>query len=355
MKKLLCALLALALCAALGACALAETRLADYALYVDGEEIPLDKESGVLAKEDGKLAVPVAALLNALGIAYEQNGEKTQMRIERADGAAVELKKGYAAARVDGKKKKLGFKTYWQSEGVLMADVEILDHLDVSYRLVKAGAQAEASGLSNGALLVGGNGPSPEAALEQSAAADLPAAEEAEQIVLVDYQGGIKAVVSLHEKVDGAWTETLSANGYVGANGIDKAKEGDKRTPTGTFNLTQAFGILDDPGSKLPYVKVTKHHYWCGTSASKYYNQLLDVRKVDYEPSKADEHLIDYGKAYHYGVFIDYNVEGEPGKGSCIFLHCSTGGATAGCVSVPEAQMKELLLALKPGAKIVIR
>ena len=50
----------------------------------------------------------------------------------------------------------------------------------------------------------------------------------------------------------------LSENGYVGRNGINKKKEGDMKTPTGTFKLTTAFGIKDNPGTKIKYIKVNK-------------------------------------------------------------------------------------------------
>ena len=156
-----------------------------------------------------------------------------------------------------------------------------------------------------------------------SAAAELDCANQTDQIVLVDYTGGSKAVLSLHEKVDGVWTEVLSCDAYVGKNGIGKTKEGDKKTPEGTYNLTTPFGIKDDPGAQMPYTKVTKYHYWCGDSSSEYYNQLVDERKVDRKHTSSDEYLIKYKGVYNYCMFIDYNAEGTPHKGSCIFLHCT--------------------------------
>ena len=180
-----------------------------------------------------------------------------------------------------------------------------------------------------------------------SAAATLEVANQTDQIVLVDYTGGSKAVLSLHEKVDGIWTEVLSCDAYVGKNGIGKTKAGDKKTPEGTYNLTTPFGIKDDPGAQMPYTKVTKYHYWCGDSNSEYYNKLVDERKVDRKHTKSDEYLIDYKGVYNYCLFIDYNAEGIPNKGSCIFLHCTGKNKyTAGCVAVPEKTMKQILQTL---------
>jgi len=189
-----------------------------------------------------------------------------------------------------------------------------------------------------------------------SAAASLEAAAEASQIVLVEHTSGSRAVLSLHEKVDGVWTEVLSCDAYVGKNGIGKTVEGDKKTPEGTYNLTTPFGIKADPGAKLPYTQVTKYHYWCGDSSSEYYNRLVDERKVDRKHTSSDEYLIKYKGVYNYCMFIDYNAEGTPHKGSCIFLHCTGSNKyTAGCVAVPEKTMKKILQWAGAGTKIVIR
>lgn len=189
-----------------------------------------------------------------------------------------------------------------------------------------------------------------------SAAASLDCAAGASRIVLVEHTSGSRAVLSLHEKVDGVWKELLSCDAWVGKNGIGKTKEGDKKTPEGTYNLTTPFGIEADPGSKLPYTRVTKYHYWCGDSSSEYYNRLVDERQVDRKHTGSDEYLIEYKGVYNYCMFIDYNAEGTPHRGSCIFLHCTGRNKyTAGCVAVPEKTMKKILQWADAGTKIVIR
>lgn len=194
-----------------------------------------------------------------------------------------------------------------------------------------------------------------ESDIEESRAARLDCADTTDQIVLVEYESGSRAKLSIHERKDGRWRELHSCTAYVGKNGIGKTKEGDKRTPTGTYDLTQPFGIKADPGANMAYTKVTKHHYWCGSSGSEYYNQLVDTRKVDRKATSADEVLVSYGSVYNYCMFIDYNAAGEAGKGSCIFLHC-TGSKkyTAGCIAVDEAVMKKIIQWAEPGVKIVI-
>lgn len=203
-------------------------------------------------------------------------------------------------------------------------------------------------------VVVGGAAQSEE--VEPHASTMIDGVGDATQVVLVEYTGGSSATLSLHEKKDGSWKQLFACAAYVGENGLDKAVAGDKRTPTGTYNLTTPFGIKDDPGANMPYTKVTKYHYWCGDSSSPYYNQLVDERTVDRKHTSSDEYLIEYKGVYNYCLFIDYNAAGEPGKGSCIFLHC-TGSkkSTGGCVAIPEQAMKQVIQWAKPGVKIVIR
>ena len=190
----------------------------------------------------------------------------------------------------------------------------------------------------------------------QSAASALDCADETDQIVLVEYQSGSSAKLSIHEKQSGVWTELYSGNAIVGRNGIDKAAEGDGKTPTGTYNLTQPFGINADPGANMDYTQVDKYLYWCGTSGSEYYNQLVDIRETGRMYESTDEYLINYKGYYNYAMFIDYNASGEKGKGSCIFLHCKgSKNSTGGCIAVSETVMKNIIKWAKPGAKIVIQ
>jgi L,D-peptidoglycan transpeptidase YkuD (ErfK/YbiS/YcfS/YnhG family) len=52
--------------------------------------------------------------------------------------------------------------------------------------------------------------------------------------------------------------------------------------------------------------------------------------------------------AYDYAAVIAYNTARVPGRGSAIFLHVGTGGPTAGCVSLPEAELIKVLRWLRP-------
>ena len=97
--------------------------------------------------------------------------------------------------------------------------------------------------------------------------ANLDAAATADQMLIVAAfsETATDAWVSLHEKqADGTWKMVMTTPGFIGKNGLGKTKEGDAKTPTGVFHFNRAFGIADDPGCAIPYVKVDQDTYWSG-------------------------------------------------------------------------------------------
>ena len=79
--------------------------------------------------------------------------------------------------------------------------------------------------------------------------------EKVNQLIFVKYKGNSKADIILYKKVNGKFKKVFACAGYVGKNGINKKREGDKKTPTGTYGFTKAFGIKSNPGSKIKYIK----------------------------------------------------------------------------------------------------
>lgn len=176
------------------------------------------------------------------------------------------------------------------------------------------------------------------------------------QIILVEQTKDTVSTGTLFLLVknsDGAWEEKLLCKAYLGKNGLDKTREGDVRTPTGDYGFIMAFGAKDDPGSLIPYTKLTDSMYLCGDR--DYYNQFIDSSKIDHRCSNNSEHLIQYIPQYNYALFIDYNKEGVYGKGSAIFLHCvGSYPYTMGCVSVAEENMKKILRTADTNSRICI-
>ena len=59
--------------------------------------------------------------------------------------------------------------------------------------------------------------------------------------------------------------------------------------------------------------------------------------------------------AYRYVAVVEYNTANiVKGAGSAIFLHCSLGRPTSGCISVSEESMSKILGLIKPGTRIAI-
>ena len=145
---------------------------------------------------------------------------------------------------------------------------------------------------------------------------------------------------------------------YIGKNGVTtEKKEGDGKTPLGEFELGRILGTppkeaIDNRGN-VQYLQITKDMYWVDDSKSKYYNQLVDITKVRKDWNSA-EHLIDYPIQYEYIIEIKTNPHNIPQKGSAIFLHCTKGEPTQGCIAVDRKIMQKLITIVNEQTKIEI-
>ena len=177
------------------------------------------------------------------------------------------------------------------------------------------------------------------------------------QVVLVEAAGGSNAWVSIHERDEsGEWVRIMGTYGFIGKRGLGKEREGDMRTPVGVFHFTRAFGIAENPGCAIPYVRVGPEHYWSGdVRPGMHYNEMVDIRDLPGLNRQASEHIIDYVPQYEYCLNISYNEDGTPGKGSAIFLHCTgTNEYTAGCVAIPKDKMRLVMQRVRSGCAVVI-
>jgi L,D-peptidoglycan transpeptidase YkuD (ErfK/YbiS/YcfS/YnhG family) len=145
-------------------------------------------------------------------------------------------------------------------------------------------------------------------------------------------------------QVYGPWTARV---GYHGVARPGAKREGDGKTPSGTYGLGFFFGVQPNPGVYFPWRHAYSYDYWDDDPASPRYNLWVDARVAD--PGRNPEPM-DNVPAYNYAAVIAYNTARTPGLGSAIFLHVGTGGATAGCVSLPASQLLTLLRWLRPAA-----
>ena len=188
--------------------------------------------------------------------------------------------------------------------------------------------------------------------------AALPAARDAKQLFVVAGIGKTTAWVSLHEKdASGKWVQVVTTPGFIGREGLGKTKEGDAKTPVGTYRFNRAFGIAENPGTRLPYVRADENTYWSGDQRpGMKYNELVDARDFPGLNKEESEHITDYFLQYQYCLNISYNESGTPGLGSAIFLHCLGANKpyTGGCVAIPMDKMQLVMQRVDPECAVVI-
>ena len=142
---------------------------------------------------------------------------------------------------------------------------------------------------------------------------------------------------------------------FVGSRGIGKKKrEGDKITPSGTFELSEVYYRPDKVKylrTCLPLKKINKNSFWCVDPKSKSYNSFLAKKHFTCED------LYRYDDLYDIFVTFSYNLSTiKKFKGSAIFLHCSniSKDYTDGCIAVEKEGLLKLLSSIKTYSKLVI-
>jgi L,D-peptidoglycan transpeptidase YkuD (ErfK/YbiS/YcfS/YnhG family) len=153
-------------------------------------------------------------------------------------------------------------------------------------------------------------------------------------------------------RVAGPWQARLGRSGLSAHK-----REGDGATPTGTYRFgATVYGIAPNPGVRFRYHRLRCGDWWDEDAASSTYNTFRHVA-CGATPSfgGGSEALWRIAPQYRYFAVIEYNSRPVvPGRGSAIFLHVAVG-ATAGCVSLPEGELVQLLRWLRPAARPLIR
>jgi len=142
----------------------------------------------------------------------------------------------------------------------------------------------------------------------------------------------------------------------IGKKGSTKSKkEGDKKTPKGTFSIENLYFRKDrknKPSTLLKCIEIKKNMGWCNDIRfPKKYNKLIKIeKKIKHEKLKR--------KDYKYDLLIPikYNFKKTvTGHGSCIFLHLTKDyKPTAGCVALKEKDFLIMLKLMKKNSKIKI-
>lgn len=163
---------------------------------------------------------------------------------------------------------------------------------------------------------------------------------------MVEPLTGSEAKVSTWEFKDRNWQPVFgSMAATVGRNGIaplNEKREGDGRTPSGTYALGPAFGYAPALDTKLVYRQATDNDFWVDDVESSQYNQWVTGKPnaASFEEMRRKDDL------YQIGVVIEYNTQPiVPGHGSAIFMHVwrGPGQSTSGCVALSQNDLQKVV------------
>lgn len=133
----------------------------------------------------------------------------------------------------------------------------------------------------------------------------------------------------------------------IGRGGIaatGEKREGDLKTPTGSFPLRRCYyraDRMETPDTELELIALTPDCGWCDDPAHPMYNQFVKLPfEGRHEKLWREDHVYDFiiPLGYNDGPIV-------PGAGSAIFLHLmrEDGVGTEGCVALKKADLLALL------------
>ncbi|MFE7174701.1 L,D-transpeptidase family protein [Streptomyces sp. NPDC057616] len=167
--------------------------------------------------------------------------------------------------------------------------------------------------------------------------AEIPA--DARQAVVVTGRGKNSplSTVVVYRRTEEGWQAGATWPAHNALKGWSAHHTGgDLRSPVGVFGLTDAGGLLRDPGSRLPY-----HHAGGFISPGTGFEGEPLAGSFDYVVA------INYNRKPGTSP-LDWTRPLGPNRGGGIWFHVDHGGPTHGCVSISERHMKELLRTLDP-------
>ena len=142
----------------------------------------------------------------------------------------------------------------------------------------------------------------------------------------------------------------------IGKNGKTfKKREGDKKTPKGTFGIQHLYyrkDRLKKPDTLLKCIEIKDNLGWCNdVNHIKKYNKLIITKNnIRHEKLKRKDNK------YDLLIPIKYNFHKPiPNLGSCIFIHLTDNyKPTAGCIGLKKNDFLILLKLINKGSKIKI-
>ena len=142
----------------------------------------------------------------------------------------------------------------------------------------------------------------------------------------------------------------------IGKKGLTKnKKEGDRKTPKGTFKIENLYyrkDRMNKPKTSLKCLYIKNNMGWCDdVRFPEKYNKLVKIEKnIRHEKLKRKDNK------YDLMIPIEYNFKKPKiGIGSCIFIHITNNyKPTAGCIAVKKKDFLIMLKLIKKNSKIKI-
>ncbi len=142
----------------------------------------------------------------------------------------------------------------------------------------------------------------------------------------------------------------------IGKRGLtEKKREGDFKTPKGSFNfkfLLYRGDRVKNVKTKIKLIKIKKNFGWCDDPSSKHYNKL-----ISFPFKKSAEKLYLKKNIYDLILVLNYNINPVvKNKGSAIFLHLANRSfsSTKGCVAIRKEDFLKVLAYINKKTKINI-
>ena len=176
-------------------------------------------------------------------------------------------------------------------------------------------------------------------------------------VVFVPQKEEYRAELSCFERDKNHWRQRFPpVPALIGHGGLaepGEKREGDGKTPQGTYALRFSFGQETTPPGKMPYRLMRNDDFWIDDPLSPAYNTLQrgDIGSVSAERMKLRD------GTYDLGLVVEYNMAPIiPGLGSAIFVHIwkNPPEATHGCVALEKANLKRIMAWLNPKKDPVI-
>ena len=157
-----------------------------------------------------------------------------------------------------------------------------------------------------------------------------------------------------------AWGEQRFACtiGRGGVAAVDKKREGDLKTPSGSFAARCCYYRPDrmaPPLTALPLIALQPDDGWCDDPAHPLYNQPVKLPFAGrHEKLWREDHVYDLIIPLGYNDGVDGPI--IKGAGSAIFMHVmrEDGVGTEGCVALKREDLLEVLAHIDTSTCVVV-